>query len=45
MGGSTRNGNVTEHAEYNFYQDPESASIVFNSDLEVKFLKRLLLCL
>ena len=37
MGGGVIKGNVTEHAEYNFYQDPEAASIVFNSNVKVKY--------
>lgn len=33
MGGTTDKGNVTPYAEFNFYKDPEAASIVFNSNI------------
>lgn len=31
MGGGIKEGNITEYAEFNFYQDPEATSIVFEN--------------
>lgn len=35
MGGSTGHGNATAAAEFNFYADPEAASIVFRSGVPI----------
>ena len=38
MGGSSGRGNVTPLAEFNIYSDPESAHIVFESDLPITMI-------
>lgn len=38
MGGGLHEHNINGCAEYNIYCDPEAASILFHSNLEVKLL-------
>ena len=38
MGGSLSGGNVTPAAEFNFYVDPEAASLVFNSGIPLRMV-------
>ncbi|MBK8047312.1 MAG: nucleoside hydrolase [Anaerolineales bacterium] len=38
LGGAKAGGNKTPDAEYNFWQDPEAANIVFTARLPVQFL-------
>ena len=33
MGGSKVKGNISKFSEFNFYQDPHAADIVFKSDI------------
>ena len=38
MGGSLSGGNVTPAAEFNFYVDPEAASVVFDSGVPIRMV-------
>lgn len=38
MGGSTGHGNATAAAEFNFYADPEAASVVFKSGVSIAMM-------
>jgi purine nucleosidase len=38
MGGSLSGGNVTPAAEFNFYVDPEAASVVFTSGIPIRMV-------
>jgi purine nucleosidase len=38
MGGSLSGGNVTPAAEFNFYVDPEAASVVFGSGIPIRMV-------
>ncbi len=38
MGGAKKSGNITPYAEFNFYNDPEAAKLVFESKIKNKIM-------